>query len=192
MLLSILIPTMPQRSLLLARLMDVLAPQLADDIEVLTDDEMPPVMRGTKRNRLMDRAAGDYVCSIDDDDLISPKYIAKIRQALWSKPDCVGFKVRRYVDGREIGYAIHSIKWQKSNDCQWSNWWEFRRVPNHLNPVRRELALATRFDDEKDAGEDHDFANRLRPLLKREVFIDEYLYFYYKTIRTRLIVPQPA
>ena len=184
--LAILICHVPERKELLERLLAVLAPQSVREVGFFIRDEDHGVMStGAKRNLLLDDAAAAgarYAAFVDDDDVVAPNYVSSILRAIQGLPDVVGFKTRRYVDGQLTGDAIHSIRFTKSETLQYGNWTRYQRVPNHLNPVRMELAYNTRFKD-ITFGEDHDYANRLRPLLKTESFIDEFLYDYY-LIRT--------
>jgi hypothetical protein len=57
------------------------------------------------------------------------------------------------------------------------------RSPNHLNPVRRELALEAGFPAKIYHGEDHEFSRRLLPLIKSETSAGSdplYHYWFYK------------
>ena len=123
---------------------------------------------GAKRNLLLDSCVNsEYVCYHDDDDMPSQDYLSKILKALESKPDCVGFEGQLVRTGGPTSRFIHSIKydhWYEENSV-------YLRSPNHLNPVRRELALKVRFPDLYSA-EDADYSKRLYPLLKTETFID--------------------
>ena len=51
------------------------------------------------------------------------------------------------------------------------------RNPNHLNPVKRELALNTKFP-KLDRFEDKDYSARLLKLLNTEEYIEEPIYHY--------------
>jgi len=51
------------------------------------------------------------------------------------------------------------------------------RLPNHLCPVKRDIALACMFTD-KNFGEDFDYAEKINLLIKNEYHIKEKLYFY--------------
>jgi glycosyltransferase involved in cell wall biosynthesis len=187
MLLSILICTIPSRTKELERLMARLRPQLPDtydydgnlDVEVIVHEELAnrdggPTI-GANRQALLNDAAGDYVCFVDDDDYVSQDYVEQILKAIESEPDCVGIKGHYYDSpGREIPQLMfHSKRFEK--------WAEhlpvFERTPNHLNPVRRELALQVGYHDLM-AGEDHKYSNRLNPLLKTEVMIEKPIYIY--------------
>lgn len=138
---------------------------------------------GFKRNLLLDDAEDSRaLCFVDDDDALHPAYLSSILKAMDSRPDVVGFKTRRFVEGKQIGEAIHSIRYKRSQTVSFGDWIRYERVPNHLNPVRTELAREVRFKD-ITYGEDHDYADRLRPLLKTEKFIDQYLYDYYLIVK---------
>jgi glycosyltransferase involved in cell wall biosynthesis len=181
--LSILICTYPKRADDLARLLDILSPQLTRDVQVLVDDGLPHnvetdiITIGDKRNRLLDAADGEYGAFVDDDDIPSPAYCQRILEALRTNPDCVGFTVNRFQNGRKIGVATHSMRFDRCFD--WHGYGSVRidRVPNHLNPVKMSLMRQVRFKS-LNTTEDRDYAERLRPLLKTEVFIDEPLYDY--------------
>ena len=150
---------------------------------LIRSEDRHEMTTGFKRNLLLDDAEDSRaVCFIDDDDSVHPGYLPSILNALDSRPDVVGFKARRFVEGRQIGEAIHSIRYKKSQTVAIGDWIRYERVPNHLNPVRTELARGVRFKD-ITYGEDHDYANRLRPLLKTEKFIDNYLYDYYLIVK---------
>lgn len=137
-----------------------------------------PVTTGEKRNKLLSRAKGHYVCAVDDDDLVAFDFISKILAAATSDPDAIGFKGMLLPRGPFSAHKpiefIHTMDcktWHTKDNIHW-------RGINHLNPVRRELALQAGFP-EKNFAEDHEFSNRLAPLLKTQVMIDECMYYYY-------------
>lgn len=180
--LSILMPALKCREALRLRLMEILQPQLDSRVELLVDLDDGETCIGEKRNRLLLKARGEYVCSIDDDDLVPRDYVSRILHAVESGRDCIGFKVRRFSDGQDIGYSVNSLAAQfyhkdPLGDGRSLYW----RTPNHLNPIKRELAQRCRFPHQ-NFGEDAAFAKQVHPLLKTEVFLDECLYeYYYRT-----------
>ncbi len=163
--------------------MEVLAPQVQqfrDQVELIILADDGEKSTGSKRNRGLEMAGlSDYVAAIDDDDLVSESYVVKTLEALKSDPDCVGWRMKRFSNGTPIGEGIHSIECKKY-------WTEqrpdgsriYHRTPNHLNPIRTELARKVGFPDQSVA-EDHVFAAQIFPHLKSEVFIDDYLYSYF-------------
>jgi hypothetical protein len=122
-------------------------------------------------------ARGRYVIHIDDDDEIADDYVHRIRSALYATPDCVCFRVGRWKDGVRVGHAIHSLKYDRYGD-HWGSDGEkvYTRPPNHLCAIRTDIARLVGFRPVDM--EDIDWALRLRPLLRREVFIDDELYQY--------------
>jgi len=170
--LSILICTITGREDLLNRLLKMLERQTSKQVEILVEKDDKEMTIGTKRNRLLEQAKGEYVCYIDDDDMVSGDYIPRILKALETNPDCCGIegKINRR---KNANLFIHST--------QYKTWFEkdgiYYRCPNHLNPVRRELALQVKFPN-KNHGEDIDYSYGILPLLKNEVYIKEPIYFY--------------
>jgi glycosyltransferase involved in cell wall biosynthesis len=169
--LSILIATMPSRRLQLAGLIQLLGRQYTgNEVEIITDPSMQYNI-GAKRNKLLQRAIGEYIVFIDDDDLVSPKYISSILNAMGS--DCIGVSGTITTNGR------NERQWHISKD--YGKWYErnsiYYRTPNHISPVRRELALQAGFP-EIAYGEDYEYSIRLLPLLKTENIIKGNLYFY--------------
>ena len=90
--LSILIPTLPERAHHLANLMAILTPQLTDQVEVLIDDRPRGVTTGEKRNDLYAKAKGIYSVSIDDDDWIAHDYIENVLEHAKCGRDCITYK----------------------------------------------------------------------------------------------------
>ena len=88
--LSILICSLASREYYRNRLLELLESQInvenQTSIEVLQDIDHGEASIGSKRQRLIEVAKGDYVCFIDDDDRISPDYIEKILKAIESRP----------------------------------------------------------------------------------------------------------
>jgi glycosyltransferase involved in cell wall biosynthesis len=178
--LSILVPTLEARANLLTRLMSILSPQITDAVEVLTELDDGTRSIGEKRNALLDRASGEYICFVDDDDIVSSDYVDRILKATASRPDCVGMHLLHFVDGKLNGFTYHSIRyrgWHQAVD-ESTGYMRFYRCPNHLNPVRRKHALKSRFP-EVSYGEDRIYSFNLRKHLVTEEYILEPIYYYY-------------
>ena len=178
--LSLLICSLANRKDSLDRLLTVLGPQLVEGVQVIINSDGGKKSVGQKRNELLDSAIGRYVSFIDDDDLISDDYVSLILDAIKNNCDVVGIQLLMTTDGEKECRTCHSLKYDK--------WWDekdpdrpglrrYFRNPNHLNPVKRELASVVRFPD-KDRGEDHDYSKRLLPLLKTEAYIEKPVYYY--------------
>lgn len=183
--LSVLIASIATRQHFLTQLLARFLQQLdGTGVELVIGVDDGEISIGEKRNRLLDAAWGRYVCFFDDDDEPLPAYCQSLLQAIGDgSVDCVGFRVRRTVDGVFDGEATHSLRYEANANRQGEAGMLYERIPNHLNPIRVELAREVRFAH-ADSGEDTDFAVRIRPLLKRERFVDRVLYHYaYRTRR---------
>jgi hypothetical protein len=177
--LSILICTIKSRQLLCGRLLNILRPQRRDDVEVLIDEDDGDITIGEKRNRLLDRADGKYTCWVDDDDTVDENYVGLLVSALSTDPDCVGFKANWYTDGKLFGEASYTIENKHRREVAvTAETFRVERQPGHLTPIRRDIALAVRFNP-WNHGEDADYSIRCRPHLQREFFIDRVLYHYW-------------
>lgn len=170
--LSILIPCMPVHLTELAELRKILDPQLTGEVEVITDHSMNYNI-GVKRNKLLALASGKYIVMIDADDKISTDYVAKILDACKSDCDCIGISGVITTDGR------NEMQWHISKDYQ--DWFErnkvYYRTPNHISPVKRELALKAGFP-EISFGEDYHYSMNLLPFLKTEIKVSGNIYHY--------------
>ena len=172
--LSILIVTLDSRQEMFQTLKNNLHAQITPEVEVLISKDNGESSIGAKRNSLLKTANGEYISFIDDDDNVSITYVVKILDAIKNKPDCVG--IEGIITLNDIGPRkfIHSLKYK--------NWFEegevYYRFPNHLNPIKREIALKVGFPDISNQ-EDKAYSYNIQGLLKTETYIDEPIYFYY-------------
>ena len=173
--LSILICSLENRKSMLEKLLAVLESQKTEDVEILINIDNKEKTVGRKRNELLLSAKGDYIAFVDDDDLVSNNYVSKILEAIKESPDCVGIEGTFFIEGDpKIRNLFHSLKYK-----QWSSdKTNYYRYPNHLNPVKRTIALQVGFKD-INAGEDGDYSDKLLPFLKVEKYICEPIYYYY-------------
>ncbi len=182
-LLSILIPTLPERQDSFSRLTRKLRAQIdatesGDRVEILDFLDSREHTIGAKRNWLLDRARGEFVAFVDDDDDVSERYVDLIRHAIEDHPeiDCVGIKGTISFRGRIERTFVHSIRFRDYR----SRGGTYQRPPYHLNPIRREIARRYRFAD-VSYSEDVDWAMMMcrDGALRREFFVDEVLYYYH-------------
>ncbi len=172
--LEILVPTMPSRAAMLEKLLAVLKPQAKRSVRITIDDG--PGTVGVKRQRMIEQATGDYVAFVDDDDMVAPDYVARILPCLKSKPDVVGITMHVTMDGEDYRPSPifrHSLRFRENH-----HWQGQERTPHHLCPLRRDMALKSRFPDMM-WGEDYNYALGLLPHLQTEEWSgDETIYFY--------------
>ena len=181
---SILICSLHRRKHYLEKLWACLKPQVPSDcsLEILVETDDGEIPIGAKRNRLLERAKGKFVAFIDDDDLVVETYVAQVLDAIKNHPhvDVIGMSLIMTTNGIEPEKSFHSLQYTSWWDCpdQETGRKKYFRNPNHLNPVRRELALQVKFPDGSSHGEDRDYSMRLLPLLKAEHNIEKPIYFY--------------
>jgi len=184
MILSILIPTVPQRANLFLELHSEINNQLEmanafGIIEVISDDS--PVgtkTTGQKRNDLIRSAQGEYVWFIDDDDMIMPNAIQNVLTALEQKPDALA------INGIMTTNGTDKKEWYISKDLEYtadySKGYEiYLRPTNHITPTKKEIAKLIQFED-KSNFEDYAYCMELKRLglIKTEVKISEPVYHY--------------
>jgi len=177
--LSILIPTLPNRKAMLEELLNSLWSQakkhrLENCFEILTDDDSLMNI-GEKRNKMLQSASGKFVVFIDDDDEVSDDYLHLIINAINLKPnaDCVGMRGYITFDGqnkKQWSISRHHRTWHELDNI-------YFRTPNHISPVRTEIAKKCGFPPIAD-GEDYAYSMAIFPYLETEIFIDRELYHY--------------
>lgn len=177
---SILICTLEERTQLFERIYNQLKTQidqlgLENEVEILYCRDNREYSVGFKRNLLEREAQGEYTCFVDDDDLVHNNYIKMIYDALQEKPDCVSLIGIITFDGHSPMPFIHSIDY----DSYFARDGRYYRPPNHLNPIKRSIALEFKFP-EINTGEDTDWAMRIAraKVLKKEAKINTPYYFY--------------
>jgi len=168
---------LPQRKELYEHLVKELKKQIslinADNIiEIITEVDTGINTVGKKRNNVLDKANGEYISFIDDDDMITEIYISKTLDALKNKPDVV--ELVGYLPHHNLPF-IHNIKCgghYRKDGIQY-------RTPNHLNTIKTEIARKIKYK-EISHGEDQDYSLRLwnSGLLQNEQLINETMYIY--------------
>lgn len=173
--LSVLIPSLSSRKESLEQLHACLNPQKTDQVEFIVVSDSGQLSIGQKRNMLLSQSRGQYVAFVDDDDMVPTDYVARILKALESNPDCTSLTGKIvFSDGYSRPF-IHSLRYDKWVDDHEGK--VYYRPPNHLNAIRRDLAIGVGFPP-WNSGEDRYFSHHVRPLLKREEWIEGVLYEY--------------
>lgn len=182
--LSILIPSLESRTDMLATLKadffrQIIACNAIDDVEVLTEIDNGEMSIGTKRNILLSKASGKYLCFHDDDDAPASTYIEKIIKCISS--DCDNCSMTGVItwDGQNPELFEHSIKYKEYKTNFTTSAIRYERYPNHLNVIKSSIAKQFKFP-EISHGEDTDWATQIfrSGLLKNETVINGVLYHY--------------
>lgn len=179
--LSILICTLSSRASLLGSLLAKLHRQMGNvpGVEVLVFEDNKEHSVGWKRNRLIESAAGEFICFVDDDDDVADDYILQIMTAISRNPtvDCIGFRGLLSVAGQ----GSHQVHYSLENHGQIESGGTYYRLPCHLTPLRKSAIVGhqCRFPDQ-NFGEDADFSAQLMrtKALRSEAFVNKVLYHY--------------
>jgi len=188
-LLSILIPTTPDRGETLIRLKNELYRQIHElkleeqvDVDILetplskAHPTITAYTTGSKRNALVSNSQGKYYAFIDSDDMPSPNYLELIMPGIYKDVDCCSLVGSIYFNGKKGKPFHHSIQYKEA----WEDDKTYFRPINHLNCVKKELVLPFLFQ-EKNFGEDMCWAMDVSNagVLKNEYEINEVLYHYF-------------
>ena len=176
---TILVPTLGERRALFERLMEGLLPQTdrhdgAVRVVGWHNNGSPSLPK--IRQTMVLGTATDYLCFVDDDDLVAPGYVDLVTEALEARPDYVGFQVQCYSDGHPTAISYHSLEYQR-----WRNLaTHYERDISHINPIRTELAKRVSFTLSGKRAEDRAWADQIRRkrLLKTQVLVPRVLYHY--------------
>jgi glycosyltransferase involved in cell wall biosynthesis len=179
--LSILIPSIPERMRIAKRLMDELARQthIRFDVEIILAQGKSflngGITVGKKREALVKRARGKYLCFLDDDDTVSPNYIETLLNLCRQDKDVCTFnafyKLENYwgVVNMRLG---HQVNEQTDPDRS-----VISRPPWHMCPVRSEFAKLYAFEDKNNA-EDWPWMEKVLSHCKTEAYLNRIIFQY--------------
>jgi glycosyltransferase involved in cell wall biosynthesis len=184
--LSILIPSIPERSLKLNKLLLHLQKQIdyCDNIhrtlgkvEVVVDDSkrflQGGLSIGDKRNGLLNRSTGKYICFLDDDDWTSPDYVETLLRLCNQDKDVCTFKSLFKCDDY---WTVINMQLGNSNDGATPER-EVKRNAWHVCPIRRDIAIEYEFNG-LNHNEDWDWMGRVLNGVKTEAHSERILHNY--------------
>lgn len=199
--LSILVPTTPDRTGEIMRLYKSISQQcgittlfldegsrqirrgynLDRTIELIEFTDNRELTIGEKREKLYGFSNGLFSIQIDSDDDISDNAIELILKAIKENPDvdCVTFEERCQMNG-QLYCSNHSLRyddWEGDGSKLLSDGFHFHRTPFYKNVIKNSIAQSVPFEHIR-FGEDHAWSISLKPHLKTEVHISKQLYYY--------------
>jgi len=149
------------------------------DIEILYLGDNKSRSIGSKRNDLLNIAKGDYICFVDDDDLVTDNFISTIFPELDGLTDIICYGVAISLNGQSLKPVYYSKDFKEDSDHPD----HYKRIPNHLMVTKRELAVKIGYKD-LYWGEDVDYSKRLLPNIKTQKILNSFLYHYIANINT--------
>jgi len=169
--LSVLIPSIPERRQQLTKLLDDLYTQIRNlnrnhptlgSVEILVDDSKRFVEGGlsigAKRDLLKQRAGGFYLCFLDDDDQVMPNYIETLVRLCNEGQDIVTF---RALVKNDHYCGIIDMDWNTKVNTEMSPHGTTARTPWHICPVKSSIAKNVAFNLDKNHNEDWDWMERV-------------------------------
>lgn len=184
--LSVLMPALRNRRPARQPLERELRRQMADypgRCELLIDEDNGETPSGAKRNRLMQRAGGEYIAQVDDDDQVAGDYVQRLLTAITHRPDAVTFNLRRLdVTTRKARLMVLSIHYLADHIRLGP--WPARACgmsANHLCAWRRDVATLISYPPDIGYNDDCSWYKPLlrSGLVQTEVHVDRVLYHYH-------------
>jgi glycosyltransferase involved in cell wall biosynthesis len=179
-LLSILTPTIPERSSQVTALQEKLALQIGSlPIEhvILSDNRTRSI--GAKRQALADIARGEYLAFVDDDDDISDEYVSSLLEAIKTGADVITFLQRAIYNGleSEVHFGINN------HDGPFNAGAITLRAPWHVCAWKRSKVEGCLFS-ESNYGEDLTWCLQARRRIKTACHVDRVLHTYRHDAKT--------
>lgn len=163
--------------------MDTFHPTLGV-IQVLVDDSKKfldgGLSIGKKREALLKRADGKYICYLDSDESVSPNYVETIVRLCQEDKDVCTFRSIAKLDNY---WAVIDMRLDHPEDEQASPNFIVHRRPWHINAIRSEIAKQYFFPD-TNYSEDSDWMTNVRYDLRSEAHTDAIIHQYNHSLKT--------
>lgn len=176
-LLSILTASIPERADKLEMLTQKITAQIGDlPVEHLVFLDNRKRTIGAKRDALLRIARGTFIAYVDDDDTVSPDYVASLVDAIKSAMvpvDVITFAQFARVDeaSAKIVFGLRQENQPFVPDT------EVLRAAWHVCAWRRSVAICSHFP-ESNYGEDWAFAGPLNRIARASIHLDKVLHYY--------------
>lgn len=184
--LSILIPSIPEHFDMLENLTDKLHRQIIElntthptlgEVEVLIDNSLRfldgGLSIGKKREKLVRRSNGKYLCFLDVDDMPAPNYVETLVRLCQHGPDVVTFRNLTKTDSY---WTVIDMSLEFNNEEATPDG-IVKRSPWHICPVRSEFAKLYEFKD-INYGEDWEWFSKVLTHCKTEAKTNQILHCY--------------
>jgi len=179
-LLSILTASIPERADKLEMLTEKIAKQIGDlPVEHLCFIDNRRRSIGAKRDALLRIARGTFIAYVDDDDTVSPDYVASLVEAIKTtaspndQVDVITFAQFARIDKAcaKIVFGLRQENQPFVPDTA------VLRAAWHVCAWRRSVAILSHFP-ESNYGEDWAFAEPLNRIARGSIHLDKVLHYY--------------
>lgn len=181
--LSICIPTVIGREAGFEKLLTEVNTQIKNnnlqkEVQVVVEKDNKEISIGAKRQKMYEKAKGLFTVQLDDDDFIDKDYVLLCYEGTFKDVDCIGYQEHCTFDGLNPKKSDFSIKYSGWKDFKPPvNGFHHARTPFFKTPIKTEICKKVGVKDMR-FGEDHDFAIRVYPHLKKEHYINRIMYLY--------------
>lgn len=188
MILSILVPSIPERRQQLTTLLNELYTQqltlnrthpTLGSVEILVDDSIKflegGLSIGAKRDLLLQRASGKYLCFLDDDDTVTPNYMEQLVRLCNEGKDIVTF---RTLIKNDHYWGLIDMQLATEQNSEVTPHGTTPRTPWHICPVLAEHAKQEPFSKTLNHNEDWDWMSRVLKRVSSESHCDMILTQY--------------
>ncbi len=179
-LVSILIPSLPERLPVLSELIARIGAQGDPRMEVLVLMDNRQRQVGAKRNLLMQMARGKYLAHIDDDDLVSADYFQSVLPELGGDADVIGYDAGVSFNGGPEFRVTTSLEGpnQQPHDLGGGRYSDITRTYWHWSLWRTDFALRFKFPEEFGWTEDAVWLAKALPEVTRHRKINKILFHH--------------
>lgn len=190
--LSILVPSIPERSKILVDMYTKLYKQIITlwrihpmlgDVEIIIDESKSflhgGLSIGKKRESLVDRAKGRYLNFLDDDEDIAPNYTETLMRLCQNDVDVVTF---RNLTKTDTYWTVVDMSLKNHNEEATPDR-IVKRAPWHICPVKSEYAKLYDFED-SNYSEDWTWMEKVLKHCKTEAHTDQILHCYNHSSKT--------
>jgi len=178
MLLTICVPSLPERHARLGELLASIPNHPEIELLVLMDNRTRPL--GAKRNTLAAMAAGEYFCHVDDDDLLLPGFAEAVLPALRLGCDLVHYDSMASLDDSEP-FRVRTVVGAANEQPKClgpGRYSDITRTPWSWCCWKKSVFSDCRFPEHFDAAEDAFFLRQALPLVRTATRIDSPLHRY--------------
>lgn len=150
-------------------------------VEIIVDSDNMEKSVGQKRNDLIQKAQGEYVCFIDDDDYISENYLSTILYHLNSGIDILLIAIQHIQDGVNKPKIIPSLYIDNMNTGEAV----LKTNHFHLCPHKKSIAMDVLFECVNFA-EDMVYSQKMVNHIINSYTVNDPIYVYFDNLEKSL------